>query len=158
MIAIRRATQEDRESIWQVHVRAIQEVCNSHYSPKEIEDWSEVLKPTRYDEPIKRGSFFVAVDANVIVGFGNLNQDNGEIEAVYVAPEYVGRGVGKKVLQALESVARNLELTMVRLSSSLNAVHFYENAGYRRQKQKRYLLPGDRVACLPMTKELSSTK
>ena len=135
MITIRRATQRDRESIWNVHIRAIQEICKSHYSPKEIADWSEVLKPIRYNEPIKRGSFFVAVDDNVIVGFGNLNQDSGEIEAVYVAPAYVGRGVGRQILQALESVAREVGLTVLRLSSSLNAVQFYENAGYRRQKQ-----------------------
>ena len=155
MITIRRATQEDIESIWNVHIRAIQEACKSHYSSKEIEDWSQVLRPARYNQPIKRGSFFVAVDDNLIVGFGNLNQDSGEIEAVYVTPEYVGRGVGMEILQALESVARDLGLPILRLSSSLNAVHFYENAGYRRQKQKRYLLPGEMVACLPMVKELS---
>lgn len=158
MITIRRATQEDIESIWNVHIRAIQEVCKSHYSPKEIEDWSEVLKPARYNEPIRRGSFYVAVDDNLIVGFGNLNQDSGEIEAVYVAPEYIGRGVGREILQTLESVARDLGLTILRLSSSLNAVHFYENAGYRRQKQKRYLLPCEMVVCLSMVKELSPTK
>ena len=157
MITIRRATQRDRESIWNVHIRAIQEVCKSHYSQKEIEDWSEALKPTRYNEPIRRGSFFVAVDDNVIVGFGNLNQDSGEIEAVYVAPEYVRRGVGREILQALESVARDVGLTVLRLSSSLNAVQFYENAGYRRQQQRRYLLPCEMVACLPMAKELAST-
>jgi GNAT superfamily N-acetyltransferase len=158
MITIREAKQKDRGSIWNVHIRAIQEVCKSHYSQKEIEDWSEVLKPTRYKEPIKRGSFFVAVDDNVIVGFGNLNQDSGEIEAVYVAPEYVRRGVGRKILQALESVARDVGLTILRLSSSLNAVQFYEIAGYKRQKQKRYLLPCEMVACLPMVKELASKK
>ena len=157
MVTIRRATQRDRESIWNVHMRAIQEVCKSHYSQKEIEDWSEALKPTRYNEPIKRGAFFVAVDDNVIVGFGNLNQDSGEIEAVYVAPEYVRRGVGREILQTLENVARDGGLTRLRLSSSMNAVQFYENAGYRRQKQKRYLLPCEMVVCLPMTKKLAST-
>lgn len=157
MITIRRATLRDRESIWNVHIRAIQEVCKSHYSQKEIEDWSEVLRPTRYNEPIKRGSFYVAVDDNVIIGFGNLNQDSGEIEAVYVAPEYVRRGVGSGILQALESVARDAGLTRLYLSSSLNAVQFYENAGYRRQKQRRYLLPCEMVACLPMAKELAPT-
>ena len=158
MITIRRARQEDKESIWNVHIRAIQEVCKSHYSPKEIKDWSEVLKPCRYNEPIKRRSLFVAVDDNLIVGFGNLNQYSGEIEAVYVAPEYVRRGVGREILQALESVARDVGLTLLRLSSSLNAVQFYENAGYRRQQQRRYLLPCEMVACLPMIKELASTK
>jgi GNAT superfamily N-acetyltransferase len=158
MLTIRKARHKDRESIWNVHLRAIQEVCSSHYSQKEIEDWSEVLKPTRYNEPIKRGSFYVAVDDNAIVGFGNLNQESGEIEAVYVAPEYVRRGVGREILKALESVARDVGLTVLRLSSSLNAVQFYENAGYRRQKQKSYLLPREMVACLPMVKELASPK
>ena len=36
MITIRRAKQEDKFPIWRVHIRAIKEVCKSHYSEKEI--------------------------------------------------------------------------------------------------------------------------
>ena len=153
-ITIRRARQEDRGAIWHVHTRAIREVCKSHYSERELQIWTDVLKPGRYEEQIRKGPFYVAVEGGSIIGFGNLNQRSGEIEALYVDPDYVGRGVGKRILAALENAAVGSGLKLLSLSSSLNAVKFYEMAGYKRQKQKRCLLPFEMVICVPMTKEL----
>jgi len=153
-ISIRRARQEDKGAIWHVHTRAIREVCKSHYSERELQIWTDILKPARYREPIKNGPFYVAVEGGSIIGFGNLNQKSGEIEALYVDPDHVGRGVGMLILEALENVATNSGLKLLCLSSSLNAVKFYEMAGYRRQKQKRCLLPFEMVICVPMIKEL----
>ena len=65
MIIVRRAKQEDKKSIWYVHIRAIEEVCKSHYSKEEIQAWTEVLKPARYEEPIRRGPFYVAVEGEI---------------------------------------------------------------------------------------------
>ena len=154
-ITIRRARQEDRGAIWHVHTRAIREVCRSHYSERELQIWTEVLKPDRYTEQIRKGPFYVAVQDGSIIGFGNLNQKSGEIEALYVAPDHVGRGVGMGILQALENVALNSGLKLLRLSSSLNAVRFYEMAGYKPQRPKRWLLPSEMVVCVPMIKELA---
>ena len=154
-ITIRRARQEDRGAIWHVHTRAIREVCRSHYSERELQIWTEVLKPDRYTEQIRKGPFYVAVQDGSIIGFGNLNQKSGEIEALYVAPDHVGRGVGMGILQALENVALDSGLKLLRLSSSLNAVRFYEMAGYKPQRPKRWLLPSEMVVCVPMIKELA---
>jgi GNAT superfamily N-acetyltransferase len=154
MITIRRAQQEDCESVFQVHIRAIKEICTNHYTQEEVDSWSNVLKPGRYRKGIQGGPFFVAVDGDVIVGFSNLNQKSGELEAVYVDPGYVGTGVGMKLLQALESAAKASGLSFLHLSSSLNAVSFYERAGYKSQNHTRYLLPFGMVACVPMGKKL----
>jgi len=154
-ITIRRARQEDRGAIWHVHTRAIREVCKSHYSDRDLQVWTDFLKPGRYEEPIRKGPFYVAVEGGSIIGFGSLNQKSGEIEALYVAPDHVGRGVGMSILKALENVALDSGLKFLCLSSSLNAVRFYEMAGYKRQKQERCLLPFEMVVCVPMTKELN---
>jgi len=153
-ITIRNARQVDRGAIWEIHIRAIKELCKSHYSERELQTWTEVLKPVRYEEQISKGPFFVAVAGDSIIGFGNLNQKSCEIEALYVDPDHAGRGVGIKILQALENQALNLGLKLLRLTSSLNAVRFYERAGYKPQKQKRWLLPSEMVVCVPMIKEL----
>jgi GNAT superfamily N-acetyltransferase len=153
-ITIRRARQGDKGALWHIHTRAIREVCKSHYSERELKIWTDVLKPARYEKPIKNGPFYVAVEGGSIIGFGNLNQKSGEIEALYVDPVYVGRGVGKRILEALENAAVGSGLKFLYLSSSLNAVKFYEMAGYKRQKQKRCLLPFEMVICVPMIKEL----
>lgn len=157
MIIVRRAKQEDKKSIWRVHIRAIEEVCKSHYSKEEIQAWTEVLKPTRYEEPIRRGPFYVAVEDESIIAFGNLNQESAEIEALYVDPDHVRKGVGIKILNTLENEALDSGLTLLRITSSLNAVRFYQMAGYKPEKQKRWLLPFDMVVCVPMIKKLTST-
>ena len=154
MILIRKAKQEDREPIWSVHVQAIQEVCKSHYSENELAAWSGVLKPSRYTADIGNKTFLVAEDKNVIVGFGRLNQQNGNVEAVYVHPNYIRQGVGKKILNALERVAQDFGLATLHLWASLNALPFYQSQGYAAQWQTRYLLPFGRVACVYMVKNL----
>jgi N-acetylglutamate synthase-like GNAT family acetyltransferase len=154
-ITIRRAKQVDKGAIWQVHVRAIKEVCKTHYSERELKMWTEVLKPDRYEEQIGKGPFYVAVEDETIIGFGNLNKKSGEIEALYVDPEHLRQGVGIKILQALENEALDSGLKRLCLTSSLNAVGFYEMAGYRPQRQKRWLLPSEMVVCVTMTKELA---
>ena len=155
-ITIRRAQQEDCESVLQVHIRAIKEMCIGHYSQEEVNLWSNVLKPGRYIKAIDRGPFFVATDGDAVVGFSSLNQERGEVEAVYVAPGYVGLGVGRRLLQALENEARDAGLTSLHLSASLNAVPFYEKAGYRSQNHTRHLLPFGMVKCVPMVKEMAA--
>ena len=154
MITIRKAKQEDREFIWRIHTRAIKDLCKSHYTREELCAWSGVLRPGRYDKAINSTAFFVAEERDVIVGFGNLNQEKGEVEALYVDPGHVRRGVGMKILQSLEGVARDLGLGSLHLLSALNAVPFYENAGYQSQQQSKCLLPFGMVACVPMRKEL----
>jgi len=153
-ITIRKARQVDKGAIWEIHVRAIREVCKSHYSERELQIWTDVLKPGRYEKQIRKGPFYVAVEGGSIIGFGNLNQKSGEIEALYVHPDHVGRGVGIKILQALENEALDSGLKLLRLTSSLNAVRFYEMAGYKPQQQKRWLLPSEMVVCVSMIKEL----
>jgi GNAT superfamily N-acetyltransferase len=154
MIIIRRAQQKDGESILQVDLRAIKEIGNSHYFQEEVHVWSNALKPGRYQKAVSRGPFFVAVAGDTIIGFSNLNPESGEVEAVCVDPDYIGLGVGMKLLQALEGVARATGLIFLHLSATLNAVPFYESAGYRPQNHTRYLSPFGRVAVIPMGKRL----
>ena len=154
MITIRRAKQEDRELIWRVHIRAIKEICKSHYSEDELQSWSGVLKPLRYKEAISSKTFFVAEESDVIVGFGQLDQENGRVEAMYVSPDHIRRGIGRKILYALESVAQKSDLMVLHLWASLNAIPFYKSAGYTVQQQTSYLLPFRMVARVSMVKKL----
>ncbi len=80
-----------------------------------------------------------------------------EIEAVYVSPDVVRRGVGKAILQKLEERARDLKIKSLKMNASLNAVPFYKSAGYESQKEmKHHLASGVEIGCVLMTKELSS--
>ena len=105
MLNIRRAREEDSELIWQIHARAIKEICSEYYLPEEIEAWIGFRTPEDYKESLRSKEFFVAEENDVVIGFGTLNAESNEIEAIYVSPDVVRRGVGLKILRRLEARA-----------------------------------------------------
>jgi putative acetyltransferase len=156
MFTIRKAKQEDKEPIWRVHVKAIRETCVSHYSQEVIRIWAERLQPEKYADAIRRNEFFVAEEDGAVVGFGELDQAGGEIQGLYVSPDVASRGVGKKLLHTLEERARAFGLESLYLTSSLNAVGFYERAGFKSLGEMvKTLSPGVERASVRMFKELS---
>lgn len=156
MLTIRRARQEDKEAIWRVHGRAIRETCASHYSQEVIQIWADGLRPEKYGEAIESYEFFVAEEDGVVVGFGELGPAAGEIQGLYVSPDVKGRGVGWKLLCTLEERARAYGLESLRLTSSLNAVSFYERAGFEAVGElTKTLSPGVERGSVRMFKDLS---
>lgn len=156
MFTVRRAREEDCEGVWRVHTRAIRGIANSHYTPEEIESWAGPRKPEHYVESIRNKEFYVAEEDGAVVGFGALGLEQKEIEAVYVSPEVVRRGVGSAILRRLEERARELGIKSLKMDASLNAVPFYKSAGYESQKQTTHrLASGVEIGCVLMTKELS---
>ncbi|MDQ3134397.1 MAG: GNAT family N-acetyltransferase [Acidobacteriota bacterium] len=157
MFVIRKAKPADNEAVECVHLRAIKEICASHYTPEEIEAWARPRKPNHYVESISNNEFYVAEENGDVVGFGALNQERGEIEAVYILPEVARRGIGLKILRKLEERARELGVKSLRLNSSLNATAFYKSAGYKPQEESKHRLSsGVEIGCVLMTKEISS--
>jgi putative acetyltransferase len=154
-LIIRIAKQEDSEEIWRIHTSAVREISDSHYTAQEIKVWADAEKPEHFKESIRNNEFYVAEENGSVIGFGILTR-NGGIEGIYVKPDVVRRGVGKEILKKLEGRARELDLTTLHLDSSLNAVPFYERAGYEQQQQqaKHSLASGDEMACVRMIKEL----
>ena len=157
MVTIRRAGEADCEAILRVHLKAIREIAKSHYTSEEVEAWASPRKPEHYAESIRNKEFYVAEENGDVIGFGTLNQTQSEIEAVYVSPEVVRRGVGGAILQKLEEQARSLNLKWLKMDASLNAVPFYTSAGYKPQKETKHrLASGVEISCVRMIKELSS--
>src|SRR5688572_9812861 len=156
MLNIRRARQEDCQFIGSVHAAAVRGISTDLYTPEEIRAWAVPKKPESYEESITSKEFFVAEDKGVIVGFGVLNRESAEVEAVYVSPSAGHRGIGLELLRQLEERATALGLSLLRLNASLNAVPFYETAGYAAQERSTYRLStGVEIACVPMIKSLT---
>jgi ribosomal protein S18 acetylase RimI-like enzyme len=151
MLNIRRAQPEDCESIGSVHKAAVSGIRTTLYTPEEIQSWSAPRKPEDYKKLIRTREFFIAEAGGDIVGFGVLNQESAVVEAVYVSPGVGRRGIGLEVLRKLEERAIAAGLRVLRLNASLNAVPFYEKAGYVAQDRAKYeLASGIEIDCVPM--------
>ena len=67
--------------------------------------------------------------------FRPLTDEMAEIKRMYVEPTYRGRGVGRRLLEALEEAARQAGYTRVRLETGTaqpEALRLYETGGYYR--------------------------
>ena len=79
-----------------------------------------------------------AVDGSALLGYAVLDADSGEVDAVFVAPEHHGRGIGQMLLRWVEERARAAGLERLFLSASLNAVPFYTRAGFAALCEEMY--------------------
>jgi GNAT superfamily N-acetyltransferase len=80
--------------------------------------------------------FMVAVVGSAAVGCGAIqpvDQWSVELKRMYVRPEYRGRGVGRRLLSALEALAASGGFVVVRLETGIRqpeAIGLYESTGY----------------------------
>ncbi|MFI3241868.1 MAG: GNAT family N-acetyltransferase [Alphaproteobacteria bacterium] len=102
MIEIRKAKPQDARDIKKVHISAYHKSYRG-FLPDEFLDGlkleEEVVLKTA--ERIKTHDYFIAVDDNKIVAFAVLIYPDAktiEIEAIYAAPEYHGKGIGSKLV------------------------------------------------------------
>jgi N-acetylglutamate synthase-like GNAT family acetyltransferase len=95
--------------------------------------------PEAIGESICSGNCVVAEADGHLVGFGTLNVEKAEIDAVFARPDCLRSGVGGKLLVSLEQLARDAGIKTLGLSSSLNAVRFYEAGGYKQEQSTKYV-------------------
>ena len=101
----------------------------------------------------------VAVEDDEVLGYLCLDYvlDEGSVSNIAVAPRHRGRGVGKKLLHAAETAARDFNLAFLTLEvrqSNLAAIVLYERAGFEHIgiRKKYYVNPRENAVI--MTKNL----
>ena len=154
-LLIRRATLDDRQAIYEIQRAAILETCRRSYPEEDVTVWAGLLSPDSY-HAIRDRYFIVAEREGRIEGFGQLDEQEGEVEAIYVSPSASGRGAGSAILQHLEERARQCGLQELKVRSTLNAESFYARHGYQHLALIRYrLVPSLMLNCVEMRKRLS---
>jgi GNAT superfamily N-acetyltransferase len=152
-LSLRLAVEGDRHALWRIHSRSVAALCQGSYSSCEVRTWIELLRPEGYLRPEQPRTVLVAERGRHLVGFGQLEPVQGELEALYVAPEEAGHGVGSALLSSLEALAWRAGALRMSLDASLNAEAFYRARGYvRLHMARRILTPLVHLACVRMQK------
>ena len=126
-IEVRRATAEDAAAVREIVLRALREVNARDYPASVIERLAATL-PEKIAATLGQAQAYVATDAGRVVGTARLN--GRTVTSVFVNPEDMGRGVGAKLLDAIESAARENSETTLELQSSVTAFEFYQKRGF----------------------------
>ena len=105
------------------------------YSPEYLERIARSHSPAFFAERAKDVHFYVVCDGDRIVGCGGITAFDGSpaesyILSVFTHPEYQGIGIGKQIMEALETDAYFRRARRTELDASVTAVGFYQKTGY----------------------------
>lgn len=140
---IRAATAQDAEGIAAVHVRAWQWAYRG-LMPADFLDELDPAKRTAMWIRLMNDDIspppFVAVDGQRVIGFchaaesrdGDASPAVGEVTAIYLHPDYVGTGVGRRLWSAaIEHLGTQgfSEVTVWVLDTNTRGRSFYERVG-----------------------------
>ncbi|MXR53105.1 GNAT family N-acetyltransferase [Halovenus sp. WSH3] len=131
-VTIRAAEQGDAEAILHIHVGAIIADGPGAYSDRQVAAWAAKTEGTqRYlDSVDDEATDIVVAEREGVTGFGELDTDDGVIEAIFVEPQSHGTGIGSTILRHFEQTLRRAGFSRSRLRAVHNAVGFYERHGY----------------------------
>jgi len=125
---IRRALPSDAEQISRAIVRALRETSGRDYPAHVIEAVAENFSPERVAEKFAVRRAYVAIVDGAVVGTASL--DGRVIRCVYVDPTYQGKGIGTRLMDVLEGVAREQAVSTLSVPSSITAEGFYRSLGF----------------------------
>ena len=133
-VEIRRFIPGEEIVLSQLLRRTLMEV-NANYCPASEMEWLYArYTPEGVASIAKEGHMYVVVEDGVIVGTGTTmitGEQECEIIAAFLLPEAIGRGLGKKLFRVLEADEFCLQSNRIWLTSSVNALDFYEKQGFR---------------------------
>lgn len=126
---LRAATPDDAPALLEVYRASIRSLAGSHYDGYRLDGWSHTVNEQLLSALIQDGGNSVFLAGDPPAGFGVLVGDR--VHMLYVHPDAAGRGVGSRILRALEAAARLESRACTRVQASLNAQRFYDSHGYK---------------------------
>ena len=158
MLRVRKAQRKDAKAAWDIRKTAILSQCPSHYSAEELQIWTNGELSEEFADAVEK-HFYVAVFTGQVVGTGMVNLETGKIDAMFVHPNHIRTGVGRKIIEHPESLALEHGLGELHLESTLNAAPFYRSCGFSGNGVGEYASPrGVTLDCVPMVKQLMHNK
>lgn len=105
------------------------------YSPEEIEATVQFLTPDKLTERAGWMHFYVACEAERIIGCGGIGpywgkEDESSLFTIFVSPACQGNGIGRRIVETLEQDEFFLRAKRIEIPSSITAVAFYQKMGY----------------------------
>ena len=134
-VEIRRATAGDAEAVYEIVLRALRET-NARDYPASVIDRLVLTLPEGVASKLEEWHAYVAVVHGRIVGTGSLNGKT--VRAVFVHPDYQGRGIGTKLMDAVENAASVQSVDTLTVQSSITAQPFYAKRGFKVVRETFY--------------------
>lgn len=145
-VVIRNAKVADASGIATVHVKTWQcayrgQIPDSYLNGLSIEKRTETWK-VQLENPKEGTHTFVAENNKTIIGWCTAGKSRdedasgktGEVYGIYIAPNFIGKGIGAKLMsRALETLRKDgfENATLWVLTTNDNSKKFYEKKGWQ---------------------------
>jgi ribosomal protein S18 acetylase RimI-like enzyme len=127
-IVIRHATGADAEAVHRVVLLALRET-NARDYPSSVIDRLVLTLPDKVASNLETWCAFVAIVNGQVVGTGSLNGQT--VSSIYVHPDYQGRGIATRLMDAVENAANAQSQGTLSVQSSVTAKPFYAKRGFK---------------------------
>ena len=133
-VLVRAARAEDAAAISKVIIAALRESNALDYPPEVIAQVVQNFAAPQILSLMSQRQVYVAIDDQIVVGTASLDQQ--VIRSVFVAPEQQGKGIGRRLMARIESVAATHDLKELRVPSSITAEGFYALLGFQKVRDE----------------------
>jgi len=166
---IRKATIEDAEAIARIHVQAWREAYRGIIPAEYLAGLSEEMKAAFWRQQLASGRSvtLVALDGEKVVGWASGGPSQSaestavrEIFAIYISPSVWRRGVGRKLMQEIETALLGTgPIILWVLRANQSAFQFYEKLGYHHDGgEKAADFGGVRLQALRLRRHIGAAK
>ncbi|MCC5656143.1 GNAT family N-acetyltransferase [Nostoc sp. XA010] len=144
----------DTKEIMKLFYDTVHEVNIHDYTQEQVDAWA----PAQMDIDVwikGLGSKFtyVAEEQDKIIGFGEL-EANGHIDRFYCHKDFQRKGIGKKILEQVESKANSLGIEKLFVEASITAKIFFESQNFIVVKQQEVERRGQKLINFIMEKSI----
>jgi len=144
----------DAPEIVRLFFETVRSVNRADYSDEQLEAWAAgVPDPEEWHTRMAGRRTLVAEEGGEVVGFAELEYD-GRLDMLYVRKDAVGRGVGRRLYEAVEREARDQGLGWIFTEASITARPFFEQQGFRVVREQMVSRRGVSMANFVMEREL----
>ncbi|MEH2265043.1 GNAT family N-acetyltransferase [Nostoc sp.] len=144
----------DTAGIMKLFYDTIHEVNTRDYTQEQVDAWAPAnMNIDVWIKGLESKFTYVAEENGKIIGFGEL-EANGHIDRFYCHKDFQRKGVGKKILEQLESKAKYLGVEKLFTEASITAKPFFERHNFIIVKQQEVERRGQKLINFIMEKSI----
>lgn len=130
---IRAYQPTDCKALAELFYHTVHTVNAKDYTKEQLDVWATgQVDLTKWNQSFQEHFSIVAVDADMIAGFGDIDE-TGYLDHLYVHAEHQGKGIATAICNQLEAAVQGNIVT----HASITARPFFEKRGYKVIKEQQ---------------------
>lgn len=124
---LRRYESSDCKEVAELFYNTVHIINAKDYTKEQLDVWAtQEVDLEKWNQSLQGHYSVVAVDNEIIVGFGDIDKD-GYLDRLYVHAEYQRKGIATAICKQLEQAVEGKITT----HASITAKPFFEKRGYK---------------------------